>query len=156
VPRISSMPPPFFPNLAFGWAFVGTLLALLAAASCTDLRRMKVPKVLTLAALGAGVLFNLIRGPWLGAQGSGVWCLGGGSGLLGASDGFLFALAGFLTGFGLFFLLWILGACGGGDVKLFAALGAWLGPVLALYVLIATIPLVFVITLVRILGMLLS
>jgi Flp pilus assembly protein protease CpaA len=150
------MPSPFFPHLALGWAFVVTLLAIMAAASSTDLRRMKVPKVLTLSALGCGVLFNLIRGAWLGTQGLNVWYLHGETGLLGAFDGLLFTVAGFLTGFGLFFLLWILGVCGGGDVKLFAALGAWLGPMMALEVLIATLPLIFLIALVRMLGMLLS
>jgi prepilin peptidase CpaA len=30
-------------------------------------------------------------------------------------------------GFGIFFVMWILGVCGGGDLKLFAALSAWVG-----------------------------
>src|SRR5438270_8400 len=59
--------------------------------------------------------------------------------LSGALDGLLFALAGFGLGFALFFVLWVLGACGGGDVKLFAALGAWVGPALAVGVLAGTV-----------------
>ena len=39
----------------------------------------------------------------------------------------MFALKGALTGGGLLIILFILGGMGGGDVKLLAALGAWLG-----------------------------
>src|SRR6185437_13845311 len=35
---------------------------------------------------------------------------------------------GFLTGFGLTFVFFAIGAMGGGDVKLLAGVGAWLGP----------------------------
>jgi prepilin peptidase CpaA len=44
----------------------------------------------------------------------------------------LFALAGFGVGFALLLLPWILGGGGMGDVKLLAALGVWLGPLLIL------------------------
>ncbi len=46
---------------------------------------------------------------------------------MGALDGFLFALVGSLVGFAFFAILFALGTCGGGDVKLFTAIGAWLG-----------------------------
>ena len=52
----------------------------------------------------------------LAPQGQGVW----------------FCLGGFLIGFMLLLLPWILGGGGMGDVKLLAALGAWLGPVMIL------------------------
>lgn len=39
----------------------------------------------------------------------------------------MFALKGALTGGGLLIILFVLGGMGGGDVKLLAALGAWLG-----------------------------
>jgi prepilin peptidase CpaA len=42
------------------------------------------------------------------------------------------ALLGLLTGFALTFALYALGAVGGGDVKLLAGIGAWLGPQAAL------------------------
>jgi prepilin peptidase CpaA len=42
------------------------------------------------------------------------------------------ALAGFAIGFVLLLLPWLLGGGGMGDVKMLAALGAWLGPVLIL------------------------
>lgn len=35
---------------------------------------------------------------------------------------------GLVVGLGLLFIPWMLGGIGGGDVKLLAALGAWLGP----------------------------
>ena len=40
----------------------------------------------------------------------------------------MFAFKGILTGGGLLIILFVLGGMGGGDVKLLAALGAWLGP----------------------------
>ena len=134
----------FFPEPVFGWAYLAVLLAILVAASCLDLRFLAVPKWLTVPALGLGVLCNLARGAWLGAVDQPAWALGAGGPVVGALDGLLFALAGFLVGFGLFFLMWILGVCGGGDVKLFAALGAWLGPALAVAVLAVTVVIVCV------------
>ncbi len=134
----------FFPEPAFGWTYLGALLAILAAASCLDLRWMVVPKWLTVPALALGVVFNVARCGWLGAVGQPVWALGANGPVVGALDGLLFAAAGFVVGFSLFFLMWILGVCGGGDVKLFAALGAWLGPVLAIAVLAVTVGIVCV------------
>jgi prepilin peptidase CpaA len=126
---------PFFPAPVFGWMYLVVLLSFLAVASYTDLGRMVVPKTVSLSALAMGIAFNLVRGVWLGAEGLEVWKLGQHGPVVGALDGFLFTLAGFALGFALFFLMWIVGACGGGDVKLFAALGAWVGPYLAVCVL---------------------
>jgi prepilin peptidase CpaA len=134
-----AMQTPFFPGPLFAWVFLGVLLSLLAAASYTDLGRMVVPKRVTLTALALGVIFNVVRGALLGGQGLSTWKLGDGSALLGACDGALFALAGFALGFVLFFTMWVFGVCGGGDVKLFAALGAWIGPFLAICVLVMTL-----------------
>jgi prepilin peptidase CpaA len=44
------------------------------------------------------------------------------------------AFAGFGAGFALTFLLFAMGALGGGDVKLLSGVGAWLGPVAVLQV----------------------
>ena len=129
----------FFPDPVFGWVFYLSLLGLLAVASYTDQRFQLIPKKLTLTLLGLGVVFNLVRGAWMGGQGTQAWWLDGGSVWLGMLDGLLFSLAGFALGFVLFFVMWILGACGGGDVKLFAALGAWVGAYLALWVLAGTV-----------------
>jgi Flp pilus assembly protein protease CpaA len=119
--------PRFFPSLSFGWTFYGVLIAFLVVAAYIDARRMIIPKWVSLSILTLGVIFNLARGAWLGDQGVKVWLFEPNGLWLGAADGFLFALAGFLMGFGIFFVMWILGVCGGGDLKLFAALSAWVG-----------------------------
>jgi Flp pilus assembly protein protease CpaA len=133
------MPPSFFPNAIFGWAFVGLLAAFLGLASYADLKAAVIPKVVSLSTLIAGVLMGVIRGGWLGAQERPVWLLGSSGALTGAADGLLFALAGFLFGFVFFTALWMLGVAGGGDVKLFAGIAAWVGPKWALYVIIVSL-----------------
>src|SRR5256885_6404248 len=142
----------FFPDPVFGWVFYLSLLGLLAAASYSDQRFQLIPKKLTLSLLGLGLTFNLVRGAWMGGQGLSAWSLAGGSVWLGLLDGLLFALAGFALGFAVFFVLWILGACGGGDVKLFAAVAAWLGPTLSVMVLLGTILIVAAIVVAPVLG----
>jgi Flp pilus assembly protein protease CpaA len=140
----------FFPDPIFGWAFCAVLMALLAVAAYTDLRALTIPKPLTLSLLGLGLAANLVRGAWLGADGLAVWLFGQSGSWLGAVDGLLFSLAGFALAFAIFFILWIMSACGGGDLKLFAALAAWLGPELSIMVLIGTLVLVFVLSFARI------
>ncbi len=147
---------PFFPDPVFGWIFYLSLLGLLAVASYNDQRFQIIPKTVTLPLLALGVLFNLVRGAWIGEQGLSAWYFAGGSVWLGLLDGFFFALAGFALGFVLFFIMWILGACRGGDVKLFAAVGAWLGPTLSIMVLSCTIGLVLAIVVFRIVLMTLT
>lgn len=84
--------------------FVGTLLIL---ACVTDLRARRIPNVLTgTAAIGA-VLFHLATGGWLVAA----W-----------------SIVGMVVGALLFLPMFALRGMGGGDVKLLAAVGAWLGP----------------------------
>ena len=145
------IPRPFFPGPLFGWAFYLVLVGLLAVAAYIDLRRLVIPKWLTLTALALGLLFNLVRGACLGAgdEGTGVWLFGLHGPVVGALDGLLYGLAGFGIGFGVFLLLWVLGTCGGGDVKLVAALGAWIGPTLTAPVLAGTVILVIVFSVLR-------
>ena len=81
------------------------------AAAVIDYRTKKIPNWLTVPSAIAALLFHLVSG--------------GGTGLL-------WALAGFAVGFALLILPWILGGGGMGDVKLLAALGIWLGPLLIL------------------------
>lgn len=140
---------PFFPHLAFGWSYLAILLALLTSASYLDARTMRVPKRLTLTALALGLVFNVARGAWMGSLGREVWVLGAAGPWAGLLDGMLFAMAGAAAGFALFFIMWLLGACGGGDVKLFAAIGAWIGPMLAVEVLIVTLPVIVAFVVVR-------
>lgn len=99
-----------------------TSFALLAAcvviftlvAAIWDQRKKRLPNVLTVPAFFLGLLFHLVRGGWE-------------AGWSGAAQGLGFSLAGFATGFGILFVLWLIGGGGGGDVKFMGALGAWLG-----------------------------
>ena len=129
----------YFPEPVSGWLFVSGLAIILALASYTDECYTKVPKWITIPAFFLGLIVSLLRGVWLSAHGLPVWMLGESNLVLGALDGLLFALAGVLVGFSTFFLIWILGGCGGGDVKLFAALGAWVGPYLSLLNLLVSL-----------------
>jgi Flp pilus assembly protein protease CpaA len=144
---------PFFPDPVFAWTFFLVLVALTTVAAYIDLRTLTIPKRLTLLTLALGVVFSMVRCAWLGAAGQAVEVLGLAlhgvwGGLLG---GFVYALVGVLFGFTLFFVMWILGTCGGGDVKLFAALGAWGGVVLTLALLLGTIVYVVFLSVVRLL-----
>lgn len=147
--------PDFFPDIAFGWAFYGVLMSLLIMASVIDFRGFTIPKKLSIACLVLGIVFNLGRGLWLGLQGKEVWKLSSGP-VLGALDGFLFSAAGFLFAFAIFFGLWFLKACGGGDVKLYAAAGAWLGPWYFLFVLLVSVLVHMLVASVWILGSMLT
>ncbi len=82
------------------------VLAVSGLAAMTDLARARIPNLLTIPALGAGIAYHASS-----------------TGLQGA----LSATAGAAVGMGLLLWMFWLGAMGGGDVKLLAALGAWLG-----------------------------
>jgi prepilin peptidase CpaA len=136
------MPQPFFPeSVALAWAFYAVLVGITLIATYTDLRYLQIPKWLTLPALASGVLVNVILGAITdGPRGSEhPFLFGGEGGFLGALDGLLLALSGCGIGFGLFLVMFVLGTCRGGDVKLFAAVGAWVGPKLILFLLGGTI-----------------
>jgi len=93
-----------------------TLTLSLAVAAVIDLRSQRIPNLLTIpAALLALGYHLLIQGP------QGLW----------------FSLAGFGLGFGLMLVPFLCGVMGGGDVKLMAVVGAFLGPqtVLAAFLL---------------------
>jgi prepilin peptidase CpaA len=140
---------PFFPNIPFAWAFLVLLGAVLIVAAYVDWKRTTIPKWLTLSLLGLGVAVGVLRGAWLGGQGEKLWLLPTDSVLLGALDGFLFALIGCVSGFFMIFVLWLMGTCGGGDVKLFAALGSWVGPVYTVFVLAGSLVVLFLEILVK-------
>lgn len=134
------MPQPnFFPDsIVLAWGFYLAVLGYTLAAAWTDLRALVVPKWLTLPALALGVGYNMVLSAWTDGP-RGRFLIEHQGGLWGALDGLLLALAGFGLAFALFFVMWILGTCRGGDLKLFAALGAWVGPLLAVYLLAGTI-----------------
>lgn len=133
----------FFPTIGFAWLYLGALFTLLVIASGLDLRQYLIPKWNSLAVLALGVVGNVVRGAWLGADGRPTWILSESGPFVGAIDGLLFAVSGFAIGFVLFFLMWLLGVCGGGDVKLFAGLGACVGAYLVVLVLAVSLPVVF-------------
>jgi prepilin peptidase CpaA len=88
------------------WLPAAGVFASAAVACITDLRARRIPNWLTFgsAALALGVHVTLDG--WAGAQQAG---------------------AGWIVGTLLFLPLFLLGGMGGGDVKLLAAFGAWLG-----------------------------
>jgi prepilin peptidase CpaA len=85
---------------------VVALMIVLLIAVVTDLRSSRIPNWLTFPAMG----FALAGHAWLGSM-----------------HGVLFSLAGLGTGLGLFFLIYLAGGIGAGDVKLMAAIGAFVG-----------------------------
>ena len=131
--------PPFFPDPYFGWTFYAVLVAFTLLGAYLDLRKAVLPKTLTLSLLAVGVVFNIVRGAWLGQIGGELRWLSTGSLWLGALDGFLFSLLGFVLTTVLFFVMWAMKLCGGGDVKLFAALGAWVGFWYAIFIMLASV-----------------
>ena len=87
---------------------VAVVLAAALVATVTDLWRYKLYNILTLQLLVSGLVWHSLAPspPALGLGGS---------------------LLGFAFGFGLLLVFHLLGGVGGGDVKLMAAVGAWLG-----------------------------
>jgi prepilin peptidase CpaA len=83
------------------------LIGVLVPAMYTDLRSSRIPNWLTFPAIG----FALVGHAWLGGL-----------------QGVLFSMAGLGAGLGLFFILYVTGSIGAGDVKLMAAVGAIMGP----------------------------
>ncbi len=103
-------------ELSFGSATLAVAVSLFTAvAAVWDLRTKRIPNKLTLPMFFAGWIYQGIDRGWTG--------LGD-------------AALGFLVGFGILFVLWIVGGGGGGDVKLMGALSVWLGFRLTLLVLI--------------------
>ena len=94
----------------------------LAAAIC-DLRFRKIPNKMTAPMCVAGVVYQIA---FFGMDG--LWA----------------SVLGFAIGFGILFVLWMIATAGGGDVKLMAALGTWLGWLTTLKVLFCS--LIFVTT----------
>ena len=93
------------------WLLMSSVGVYAIAAAWTDLRSHRIPNLLTVPAALAGLAYHTL-----------------------APEGFglLISLAGLAVGLGLLFIPAALGGSGMGDVKLLAALGAWLGPKLIL------------------------
>ncbi len=97
--------------MTVGYDYVALVAGFITAAAVTDYQTRKIPNWLTVPAAVLGLIYHSF-----------------------APGGFgpLMAIAGFVIGFGLLIFPWLLGGGGMGDVKMLAALGAWLGPVFIL------------------------
>ncbi len=84
--------------------FEAVAVAVAAGATLTDLRAARIPNALTVTSGLVGVFAHAV--------------LPGGSGVTAS-------FAGLVAGLAVFFPFFALGGLGGGDVKLMAALGAW-------------------------------
>jgi len=100
----------------YGQTAVPVIVVLVAAlvAAATDIWKFKVYNALTLPLLVSGLLYHAFRAE--------------------LAD----SLLGVLFGFAALIVLYIIGGMGAGDVKLMAAVGAWLGMPLTFYVFIAS------------------
>lgn len=93
----------------------GLVIGFTLIAAVCDFRTKRLPNWLTVPCFLAALLFHGVRGGLAAGWG-------------GAGSALLTAMAGFAVGFGILFVLWIIGGGGAGDVKLMGALGAWFGP----------------------------
>jgi prepilin peptidase CpaA len=100
--------------------YLAAATGVAALAAWTDLRSGRIPNWLTLGALLAGVVARAVSG----------WMFFGG--LRGALLSGGYSIAGALVCGLVPFLLYWLGGAGGGDVKLFAAIGALCHPAMGL------------------------
>ncbi|HEY7090799.1 MAG TPA: A24 family peptidase [Tepidisphaeraceae bacterium] len=102
------------------------MLALLVWAAIQDFRARRIPNWLTLSLAAGGLLASLLSPHALATPAS--------------------SMGGLLAGFGIALVLFHLGALGGGDVKLLAAIGAWVGAwnVLLIWVIQAVVGLMIV------------
>lgn len=96
------------------WAAIGVVV-FIGIALYTDLKSRRIPNALNVTSLVIALVLHTA---------------------LGGLNGFLFSLGGFAVGFGILFLLWIIGGGGGGDMKMMGAAGAWVGafPILAIFI----------------------
>jgi prepilin peptidase CpaA len=95
----------------------GAVVLVAGVACAIDLRTRRIPNVVTMGAAAAAVAFSVATG-----------------GLAGGLN----AIAGLVVGAALMFVPFALGGMGAGDVKLLGALGAWLGPVDAVWLVLYT------------------
>jgi len=87
----------------------GAVFSLLLMVGCvTDLKSRRIPNELVATIMATGILFALTAPVMLPAL--------------------AMSIAGIALGFGIWIAFYLVGAIGAGDVKFFAASGAWLGP----------------------------
>ncbi len=91
-------------NIMLQPTFIAVVLAVVAC--ICDLRTRRIPNALTFTAAAAAIVLQ---------------------GMTGGAPGLVASVMGLLVGLAVFFPFFALGGLGAGDVKLLAALGAWLG-----------------------------
>lgn len=106
--------------LRFLFPLVGGMVAMM-----TDIRQQRIPNWLCVSLGVSGLVFR-----------SGT----------GFSSGFLDSLAGFAVGFGVLFVLYLIGGSGAGDVKFMAAVGTWIGPYHIVFVFVLSAIVLFIYT----------
>lgn len=89
-----------------GWLLIICTSAFTLTAAVIDYRTQRIPNKLTVSAFALGWVYQLYA-----------------HGAMGLLDG----LEGFAVGFGMYFVLWLIGGGGGGDAKLAGAVSVWLG-----------------------------
>lgn len=103
------------------------LAVLVGTALVTDLRQRRIPNLLVVLALCAGVLVNTL-GPQAFGRSDGLFTL------FPSAVGFQGAVLGALTGLAVFLPIYMMHALGAGDVKLMAGIGSFVGPATAINV----------------------
>jgi len=83
------------------------LSSILVIAAVIDIRIQKIPNLLTVPTMILGLIYYSITAGW---------------------DGLLFSFEGLGLGVGIFFIPYLMGGMGAGDVKLMGAVGAITGP----------------------------
>ncbi len=86
-------------------------IATAMVASVFDCRRFCVPNMITVPLCAIGLALHTFAG-----------------------EGFVYSVAGMAVGLGVLLPIFLTGGMGGGDVKLLAAVGAWIGPINTVYV----------------------
>ena len=99
------------------WIALWPTCAVLAVATFTDLRSRRIPNWLVVPFMAAGLVVPACFGGW---------------------HGFEQSLEGFGLGALVYGLLHIFGGMGMGDVKLVAAIGAWVGPHQLIFSIVVT------------------
>jgi prepilin peptidase CpaA len=91
------------------------VLGIAFMACVFDIRTSRIPNALTFGSAMAALTFHFATG---------------------GTQAFALAVSGWFVGMALLFILYALGGMGAGDVKLLGALGAWLGPIDAVWLVL--------------------